>query len=216
MLESEPLTDPQGIRISTNRVWLPPELLDYDSRVGAISLPETATLPKDTTFGRRFYRAPDGFAIQVNAVLMGRDRSSIHKPKYCLSGQGWKILREESDEIRVTPARASGIPVQVVIARGMQRLADGQEVELSAIYVYWFVERELVTEDHNVRMWWMARSLATKWILQRWAYLSCFSVCYPGQEEQTLARVKQFMTALVPKVHAETVEMVVFDPVEVK
>jgi len=49
------------------------------------------TLPRDTSFGQRRYRSPDGAVTQVNVVLMGSDRTSMHKPQFCLEGAGWQI-----------------------------------------------------------------------------------------------------------------------------
>ena len=48
-------------------------------------------------------------------------------------------------------------------------------------------------------MWWMARDLITKGVLQRWAYISCFSVCPPGQEEALYARMREWIAAAVPQ-----------------
>jgi hypothetical protein len=36
-------------------------------------------------------------------------------------------------------------------------------------------------------------------VLQRWAYVTCFSVCQPGQEEATFNRMKEFLAAAVPE-----------------
>ena len=36
----------------------------------------------------RHYQSPDGFDITGTVVLMGADRTSIHKPDYCLRGAG--------------------------------------------------------------------------------------------------------------------------------
>ena len=35
-------------------------------------------------------------------------------------------------------------------------------------------------------------------VLQRWAYVSCFSICHPGQEEETYKRIKELISAAVP------------------
>jgi len=50
-------------------------------------------------------------------------------------------------------------------------------------------------EERNVEM---ARDLVRTGTLQRWAYVSCFSMCYPGQEQATYGRVKELITAAVP------------------
>ena len=48
-------------------------------------------------------------------------------------------------------------------------------------------------------MWWMADKLVRTGVLQRWAYVSCLAVCYPGQEEATYERVKKFIAASAPE-----------------
>src|SRR5215475_1581919 len=54
-------------------VLLPEKVLDYKSAKLEVSDVETNTLPKDTSFGKRIYQAPDGFRIQAGVVLMGSD-----------------------------------------------------------------------------------------------------------------------------------------------
>jgi hypothetical protein len=41
--------------------------------------------------------------------------------------------------------------------------------------------------------------MVTRGVLQRWAYISCFVQCLPGQEEWAFERVKRFMARGVPK-----------------
>ena len=53
-------------------------------------------LPEDTSFGARLYTAPDQFGLLMNVVLMGTDRTSLHKPQFCLTGQGWAIDQSKS------------------------------------------------------------------------------------------------------------------------
>jgi len=72
-------------------VLLPERVLDYSSQVVTQQAIVLNVLPKDTSFGQRIYTAADGFGIQMNVVLMGSDRTSMHKPQFCLEGAGWKI-----------------------------------------------------------------------------------------------------------------------------
>jgi len=96
-----------GLKLSTPagtnevQVALPLAVRGFESREIAVSDPERAMLPKDTTYGKRVYRAPDGFEVGVNAVLMGTDRTSIHKPEFCLPGQGFIIEQQELETIRI-------------------------------------------------------------------------------------------------------------------
>jgi hypothetical protein len=80
-----------------------------------------------------------------------------------------------------------------------QATQDGIPVSARGIYVYWFVSAEGVTSSHTDRMWSMASHMLRTGVLQRWAYVSCFSVCPLGSEEQTFERMKQFIAAAVPE-----------------
>src|SRR5262245_49023294 len=85
-VKTHPLESGQNLE-----VLLPEKVLDYKSAPIEISEVETNMLPKDTSFGRRLYEAADGFHIQASVVLMGADRTSLHKPQFCFQGQGWAI-----------------------------------------------------------------------------------------------------------------------------
>ncbi len=97
-------------------------------------------LPQDTSFGQRLYRAPDGFQTSVSVVLMGSDRTSLHKTEFCLEGQGWRIDRSASKETTVPMDRpyAYDLPVMKFIAT-KEVTVNGQSVTARGIYVLWFV-----------------------------------------------------------------------------
>jgi len=90
-IASIPLTDETGEVVTTNSIFLPEAVLDYKSELQPVQREELDWLPPDTTFGRRLYTAKDGFQVFVSGVLMGTDRTSIHKPEFCLPGQGFEI-----------------------------------------------------------------------------------------------------------------------------
>ena len=37
----------------------------------------------------------------ANVILMGTDRTSIHKADLCLPGQGWQIIQKETPVIEI-------------------------------------------------------------------------------------------------------------------
>ncbi|MDP6754477.1 MAG: hypothetical protein QGF56_12380, partial [Verrucomicrobiota bacterium] len=78
-----------GEVVRTNGVALPAQVVDCTSRLTPVTKLELDWLPDDTTYGRRRYTLPDGSWIENSVVLMGQDRTSIHKPEYCLPGQGF-------------------------------------------------------------------------------------------------------------------------------
>jgi hypothetical protein len=184
------------------QVRLPEQVLDYVSEPLNLSPEELGALPKDTTFGRRRYLAKDGPGLNetlVTVVLMGRDRTSIHKPQFCLPGQGWTIDRAETASVRVAKPHPYDLPVMKLTTSRTGTTPGGQIVNLRGVYLYWFVADNKLTEYHWERMWWMARDLIRTGVLQRWAYVTVFSACYPGQEDATFESMKRFISASVPE-----------------
>lgn len=182
------------------RVVLPEQVPGYESKALEPEKIELDTLPQDTSFGKRVYQAPDGFWTQVGVVLMGADRTSLHKPEYCLQGQGWHLDLSASAEVRVHMERPCvyDLPVRMLLA-SRQVTEEGNTQTQRAVYVYWFVAENEYTASHNQRMWWLASDLLRTGVLQRWAYVSYLSVCHPGQEEATFERIKKLIVASVPE-----------------
>ena len=89
---------PGSIKMSFD---LPAHVLDYTSKNEAQDQTVLDTLPKDTSYAQRLYTAPDGFWVNANIILMGMDRTSIHKPEFCLPGQGWRIDKKETVSIPI-------------------------------------------------------------------------------------------------------------------
>jgi hypothetical protein len=195
----QPIFDPDGKVARTNSVYLPERVLDYSSDSLPVTPVELGWLPEDTTYGRRRYKTPDGFEVSVSVVLMGTDRTSIHQPQYCLTGQGLRIDQSEATTIPIERPHPYDLPVNKLTATGTRQTAGGEKVIVRAIYVYWFVSDNELTADHLQRMWWMARDLIRTGTLQRWAYVGCLVVCAPGQEEKAFERVRQFIGASVPE-----------------
>jgi hypothetical protein len=188
---------PGSIRLE---VYLPEQVLDYKSEVIPPGTWLKQFLPADTSVALRHYTDTDGFNALVTAVLMGTDRTSIHKPQICLKGQGWEIedyLTQETS-VRMQRPRAYDLPVTKLIAT-KTGVVDGRPVTARGIYVYWFVADHDLTASHWTRMKRMSWELLKTGTLQRWAYISCFSVCKPGDEETTFERLKKFIAASAPE-----------------
>lgn len=187
-----------GVRIGTNSVPLPEKVLNYDSTELPIAKVVSDWLPKDTTYAQRLYRAADGFELVVNAVLMGTDRTSIHKPEYCLAGQGFHTEKIERVKIPIEGPTPYLLPVQKWTVTREATLEGGAKVRHAGVYAFWFVADQQLTDDHNERMKWMMRDLLTKGVLQRWAYVSCYAICPIGQEEATYDRMRLWIANAVP------------------
>lgn len=181
-------------------VVLPDDLPGYQSKWLAQADVVTNMLPQDTSYGQRLYTADDNFQSLVNVVLMGSSRSSIHKPQICLTGQGWNINDAASHEEVVhmdKPVPYDLHVMRLIASREVE--VNGQKVPEQGLYVYWFVDADRCTAIHSHRMLWTVSDVVFKSVLDRWAYVSFFSICAPGQEEATFGRMKKLIVASVPE-----------------
>lgn len=197
-LSSEILKDPNGENVGTNSVLMP-VVTGYTPETDPLPRVMLDLLPPDTVYGQRRYRASDSFWIQSSVVLMGSDRSSIHKPQICLLGQGWKIEKQTPMTLRIEKPFPYDLSIMQIQASKTIRTEDGRERTFSSLFVYWFVSGDQLTADHLDRQWWMARDLLTKGLLQRWAYVTYFAACPPGLEQVTFDRMKNFIVEAVPQ-----------------
>ena len=157
-------------------------------------------LPKDTSFVERCYTSPDDSpGIYATVILMGADRTSIHRPEYCLAGQGFSCDEKKVVEIPVGGSKPYQLPVAKWKVSRLVQQPDGQNVKISGIYVFWFVADNEQTTGNVQFQCYLVRDLLLKGVLQRWAYISYFSACLPGQEEATFARMKKLIAASVPE-----------------
>jgi hypothetical protein len=179
-------------------VALPTSLPGYEYKPTPVTDLELNYLPKDTVYGRASYRAPDGFGAQVNVVLMGTDRTSIHRPEYCLTGQGWNIVSKQYDKA-VLPGTGLEFPIRRFGGQ-IRTVVETQTVNYSGVYVFWFVADGQRTASHWERQWWMIRDLVTKGVLQRWAYISFFAPCPTGKEDEAYARLLKLIGEVAPAI----------------
>jgi hypothetical protein len=181
------------------KINLPERVLDFTST----NVPEPQLvldyLPPDTSYAERIYTAPDGFWVQTAIVLMGADRTSIHKPDYCLPATGWIIREKSVVNIPVAGPQSYPLPVAKWVLGQSLQTPDGQKQQMSGLYVFWLVADGEETPDNYQRMWWQARDLLRTGVLQRWAYISCFSVCAPGREDAAFERMAKLIAASVPE-----------------
>ncbi|HLZ53916.1 MAG TPA: exosortase-associated EpsI family protein [Verrucomicrobiae bacterium] len=178
---------------------LPARVLDYTSE----RLPQDKTvldmLPKDTSYAQRRYTETNGFWVNGNIILMGMDRTSIHKPEFCLPGQGWHIDQKATVDVPIEGRDSYQLRVAKWTITNFVQDNDGRKQEVRGLYVFWFVTKNEETTSHWQRIWWLTRDLLTTGILQRWAYVSYFTICLPGQEDATFDRMKKLIAASVPE-----------------
>jgi hypothetical protein len=181
-------------------VLLPADLPGYKSEAREQADVVTNTLPPDTSFGQRIYTADDGFQFLANVVLMGTSRNSIHQPQICLTAQGWTINNSASQVVQVHLDKPVpyDLPVMRLIA-SRTATSGGQNIVQQGIYVYWFVDADRITATHASRSLWMLHDVVLKGVLDRWAYVSFFAICAPGQEDAAFHRITGLIAASVPE-----------------
>ena len=178
---------------------LPERVLDFNSTNAAESLVEKNYFPHDTSLVRRIYQLPGGLQTSATIILMGADRTSIHKPDYCLPGQGWQILDKTEVKLPIAGPVPYELPVMKWTIANSFQLPDGTKQNVSGLYVYWFVTENQTTDDFPTMLKSMFFHQLAHGVLQRWAYVSFFTACLPGQEDDTFAQVKQLIAGAVPE-----------------
>lgn len=177
----------------------PERVLDFTST----NVPEADVvldlLPKDTSYAQRHYVAPDGAWAMANLILMGGDRTSIHRAEYCLPGQGWQIINKAEVKLAIAGPQPYALPVQKWTIRNTYTDSAGRRQEVGGLYVFWFVTANQTTDSYSEMLLSMLSHLVRTGELQRWAYVSWFSVCEPGKEDALFARLKPLITASVPQ-----------------
>jgi hypothetical protein len=180
------------------KVDLPEHVLNWSST----NLPEpelvSGYLPPDTSYAERHYQAPDGFDVTGTLILMGADRTSIHNADYCLSGQGLRTDAKKTVNLAIGGEQSYQMPVSEWRVSQTAQLPDGQKINISGVYIFWFVADGEQTPSHFEMLKRLAMHVLRTGVMQRWAYVSYFSLCQPGQEEAVASRMQEMIAASVP------------------
>jgi hypothetical protein len=179
---------------------LPAGVLDFIST----NVPEPAVvlnyLPQDSSYVERHYESPDSeIPIEGTIVLMGTDRTSIHNADFCLRGQGLVPFDKNIVNIPIAGPEPYSLPVSEWKVSGNFQQPGGGSVKINGVYVFWFAADGDETPDHLKMMEKLAVHLLKTTEMQRWAYISYFSACEPGQEDATFERMKKLIAASVPE-----------------
>ena len=190
--------------IANQCVLLPDEVMGIKGTPAPVTQMEVEGLPKDTTFGRRKYLGKNGFNVVTSVVLMGTDRTSIHDPHFCLEAASWHIEKTEYVRLPMDRPHPYEVPALKLTASAMAFDESKQPIELRGIYVYWFVTDDKITSGQGTRMWSLAKTMLEKRELERWAYISYFATCAPGQEKATFEQLERFIRASTPEFQTVT------------
>ncbi len=196
-VKTRPMPDSKNLE-----VLLPETVPGFTSEILTNVETVLQVLPSDTSFRVRAYQSGDGFQSELSVVLMGADRSSIHKPQICMTGQGWALDNSLTrvEQIPMNRPFAYDLPVNKVVGTKVITDAQGRSQTISGIYLYWFVDANHYTANSWRWMAWLVpRDLLLHGILERWAYVSYFSPCLLGQETATLDRMKKLIATTVPE-----------------
>ncbi len=183
----------------TMQISLPENVADFTSSNMPTSQTVLDYLPKDTSYAQRLYTAPDGLQVMANMILMGDDRTSIHRPDYCLPGQGWQITDQTAVKIPIAGKPTYELPVQKWTINNTYTTPEGQKVRVAGLYVFWFVAENNETDDYGTIQKSILFHLLRHGVLERWAYVSYFTYFPPGQEDAAFARVKNLIAGSVPE-----------------
>jgi hypothetical protein len=181
------------------KIDLPERVLDFTSTNVPESAVELGYFPKDTSYVRRLYQAPDGFGVSTVIILMGADRTSIHRPEYCLLGQGWSVDKKTEVKIPIDGMPQYELPVMKWVISKTFEAPDGRKQEAKGIYVFWFVADNEQTTGNVQLQCHLVKDLLFTGVLQRWAYISCFAICASGQEDAAFERMEKLIAASVPE-----------------
>jgi hypothetical protein len=182
------------------KIDLPEHVLDFTSSNMPESEIELGYFPKDTSYARRFYQAPDGFGVNATVILMGADRTSIHRPEYCLFGQGWKDDEKTRVIIHLDDKEHHELPVMKWAISKQVQMPDGRMVEVYGLYVFWFVADNEQTTSNVQLQCYLVRDLLLSGVLQRWAYISYSAYTeQPGQVDALFERMCKLIAASVPE-----------------
>jgi len=181
------------------KIDLPERVPDFTSTNVPESEVELGYFPKDTSYARRFYQAPDGFGVSTIIILMGADRTSIHRPEYCMLGQGWRVDKKTKVKIPIDGVPHYELPVMKWVISEKCEMPGGEEQEARGVYVYWFVADNEQTTGNVQLQCYLVKDLLFTGVLQRWAYITYFSVCAPGQEDAAFERMEKLIAASVPE-----------------
>ncbi len=195
-----PVVTESGNVARTNSVFLPQSTPGYDVAVAPMDDIEISFLPPDTSFGRRRFTSIDGnLSVQTTVVLMRSDRTSMHRPEFCLSRSGWNIKRQVTEAVRLAGQPSRDVAVRRLDVTQFGKDETGRSVQAAGVYAFFFVAPGLTTASPLTRTLWMMRSLFESNVLQRWAYVSYFARCEPGDEEATFQKMANLIGQTAPE-----------------
>ncbi len=171
--------------------------VDWIGRTAPVSAIEREILPPDTGYSRRTYVAlhQPGHGVFLSIVLSGRDRTSIHRPELCVTGQRWTIHGQTKHQFQLDETGALILPATLL---HLVQDDPRNNRQLPALIAYWFVNSERVVATHWERMFWGAWDRLRHGRADRWAYVLVQTDAVDG-EAAALSRMQEVLKGTVPE-----------------
>ena len=174
--------------------------------MSGLSKEEKEILPQDTGGARRLFKNPDDDQLYCSIILAGKDVTSIHKPEFCLVGQGWSLQNEGVESIPVPKAPGGALQVMRMNMVRDVEVQGGGKKPVRSVFVYWFVGHNRVTALHWQRMWWTSKDRILHNTNHRWAYILIHApvsadLSSDGQgksDKETMQLVAKFIQDMYP------------------
>jgi hypothetical protein len=190
---------------------LPDHVEGFTGEEQPVSEAEIRMLPKDTGFAKKAYKDDAGNQISAQIVLAGGEKRSIHRPEICLPAQGWNLKVGASVPITLDDGRTLDV-MRLIISKPVE-IRPGVTKELTSIFLYWFVGKNMTTPYH-----WM-RLAHTNWdkvvhnVNHRWAYVIVSAPVLEGfapngkNQEQTMKMLESFVGEIAPEIMEPSVQL---------
>jgi len=169
------------------------ECIQCGSQLHCISPSEHKILPPDTLIVKKRYNNPAGYEFFVSMVITGDQRASIHRPQWCLPGQGFAILSTETVDVALDSDSSLGIALLQI--RKAEDESNSRAAQGRSWFAYWFVGRNMTTAYHWRRHLQAAFDSIFRGSVQRWAYVSVLTEC-TYSEDADMKRMKAFISEL--------------------
>jgi EpsI family protein len=195
-------TPPTGQTVAGVTLTLPDYVGQWWGFDQSMSEAEKTLLPSDTEFERKEYDLAQGDKIVCSIVLSGAEKRSIHRPEICLPAQGWTLRSGQVIDVPLHSGHALKV-MNLTITRPATTVT-GQNIEVPAYYMYWFVGDKVTTPYHWERLWLTSWDRIVHHVNHRWAYVIVTSPITQGLKPdgkngaETLEMLKAFIADVVP------------------
>jgi EpsI family protein len=176
-----------------------------------VSEAEIRMLPKDTGFAKKAYKDDDGDQIASQIVLAGGEKRSIHRPEICLPAQGWNLKTRQTVPITLSDGRTLDV-MQLMISKPVE-IRPGVTKELSSVFLYWFVGKDMTTPSHLKRLAHANWDKVVHNINHRWAYVIVSAPVLEGftpngkNQAETMKMLESFVGEIAPKIMEPSVHL---------